>query len=68
MKLTDLRVAKGWSKAELARKSGIVASDIGKFESGRLRPYPGQLKKLSEALGVELGQDLNVADEGERRP
>jgi ribosome-binding protein aMBF1 (putative translation factor) len=36
--------------------------DIGKIERGILRPYPGQVRKLANALGVtaiELANELD---------
>ena len=51
-KLAAEREARGWSKAELARRTKMAASDVGKIESGRIRPYPSQLAKLAQALGI----------------
>ena len=52
--LKKLREERGWSKAELARRAGLNASTVGWIESGRFRPYDGQLLKLAAAL--ELGE------------
>ena len=49
-----LREARGWSRAKLARRADMAAGDEGKIESGRLRPYPSQLRKLARALGVPV--------------
>ena len=54
--LTELRKTKRWSQAELGRRSGIHPASISQIESGRLRPYPGQMRKLSEALSVPLSE------------
>lgn len=51
--LQKRRKALKLSQSRLAAISGVHASDISRFESGRLIPYPGQLKKLLEALGLE---------------
>lgn len=58
--LTHLRMDKGWSKAELARRSRMGAGDLGKIESGRVKPYDSQLKKIAKALGytVKNASDL----------
>jgi len=48
-----LREAKGWSKAELARRAGLNAVTVGQIELRRMAPYEGQLAKLAAALGVE---------------
>jgi transcriptional regulator with XRE-family HTH domain len=50
--ISSLRESRGWSRAELARRSGLNASTVGAIEAGRLVPYPGQLAKLADALGV----------------
>jgi transcriptional regulator with XRE-family HTH domain len=50
--LRTLRHARGWTRAELARRSGLNASTVGLIEAGRLVPYPSQLTKLAKALGV----------------
>ena len=56
--LTRLRVAKGWSKAELARRAHVHPSQVGLFESGRLVPYESQLVKLAAALAVDANVNL----------
>ena len=53
MRLTQERVRHGWSRAELARRSGLNPTTVGLIESGRFQPYPTQLAKLARALGVE---------------
>jgi transcriptional regulator with XRE-family HTH domain len=53
LRLTKERVSRGWSRGELARLARMTPADVGKIESGRLRPYPSQLTKLAGALGVE---------------
>jgi ribosome-binding protein aMBF1 (putative translation factor) len=50
--LTQLRTARGWSRAELARRAGMSAGDVGKIEAGWLVPYPSQRRKLAAALEV----------------
>ena len=51
--LRERREAKGWSRAELARRADMNASTVGSIENGRLRPYESQLRKLVEALELE---------------
>lgn len=62
--ITVLREAKGWTRSELARQSGLHRSQITLFESGRMIPYPSQLDKLATALEadtdiVDLLADIN---------
>lgn len=65
--LTHLRLDKRWSKAELARRSKMCASDLGQIENGRIKPYDSQLKKIAKALGHpvkhmhELMKEVEVA-------
>ena len=51
-RLTIEREKHGWSRAELGRRARIHPSEVGKFESGRLVPYPNQLKRIAEVLSV----------------
>ena len=62
MRLTQEREAVGWSRAELARQANMNAGTIGHIESGRLRPYPGQLSKIAAALGF-AGDPATLLDE-----
>jgi transcriptional regulator with XRE-family HTH domain len=52
LQLTRERRARGWSQAELARRAKLDQSTLSKIESGWLRPYPRQLRRLARALGV----------------
>ena len=52
LKITLRREGKGWTKARLARRAEMGPGDVSKIENGRLRPYPGQLRRLARALGV----------------
>lgn len=61
-KLTALRTARGWSKAELARRARMAEGDIGKIESGRLVPYDTQLRRLARALGVPVAEAASLLD------
>lgn len=47
-----LRLAKGWSKSELARQAGLNQVTVIEATNGR-RPYPSQLARIAEALGWE---------------
>lgn len=53
-RIAELREGLGWSKAELSRRAGMGASDVGKIENGRVVPYPSQLAKIRKAF-VEAG-------------
>ena len=63
--ITAEREKRGWTRAELARRARMSASDVGKIEAGRLIPYPAQLTKLARALRVSLAK--LQSPESERR-
>jgi transcriptional regulator with XRE-family HTH domain len=48
--LEDERRSRGWTRTELARRSRMHPSDVGKVERQMLRPYPRQLLRLARAL------------------
>ena len=53
-KLQDARLAKFWSRDELANESGIHRDHIGRLERGyEGESRPPTIRKLAEALGVE---------------
>jgi transcriptional regulator with XRE-family HTH domain len=51
-KLLEARVAAGLSQRELARRTGVPASTLAKWEGGFQRPYAGKLAALAAALGL----------------
>ena len=57
-RLIEARIRRGWSKAELARRSGLNATTIGQIEAGRFKPYPSQLRKLANVFGWSA-EELN---------
>ena len=48
----------GLTKAALAKKAGLPSTTVGWIESGRYKPYPVQLERLADALGVEQPETL----------
>ena len=46
--ITEKRERLGLSKSAFGRESGLHVSTISQIESGRLIPYPGQMKKIIE--------------------
>lgn len=66
LRLTLEREARGWSRAELSRRSQMSAGDVGKIESGRARAYDSQLRKLAEALGVPMERRAELLRECSR--
>jgi len=52
--LIQKRIKQGLSQRELAREIGTKQSAISRFESGTYNPTISFLRKISEALGVQL--------------
>jgi transcriptional regulator with XRE-family HTH domain len=52
LKLKLERLLRGMTLAELGEKTGVPYSDICRYETGRMKPYPSHLKRLSEYFGV----------------
>jgi transcriptional regulator with XRE-family HTH domain len=53
MRMTLMRKQRGWSQARLAREAGLCQSTLSQIESGRFKPYRGQLDKLAQALSYK---------------
>lgn len=54
IKLRKTREAKGLHQADLAEKAGLQPSAISHFESGRRAPSFDNLKRLADALSVNI--------------
>jgi transcriptional regulator with XRE-family HTH domain len=52
--LREFRRHKGWSQKDLADESGVGQDTISGIEKGRHEPRPSTLRKLADALGVEV--------------
>ncbi len=52
--LRELRRRKGLSQKDLAKKSGIGQDSISAIESGRHEARPSTLRKLADALDIEV--------------
>lgn len=53
-RLNELRLKRGLSQVELARKAGLPASSISHFESGSRRPSLENLGRLAVALNASM--------------
>ena len=53
--IAKLRLKKGWSQAELARRADTSQPYIARLEQGRVDPQISTVKKLAKALGLPLG-------------
>lgn len=52
LRLTQERVRRGWTKADLARRARIDQGLLSKIELGRVMPYDVELARLARALRV----------------
>ena len=52
IRIAILRISKGWSQAELARRIGVSTSAVGMYEQGRRDPSLGLLVRLAQELGA----------------
>ena len=62
------RLKRGWSQTELAFKSKVAISEISRIETGRLQPYPSQIKRLARALQVDAAVLLEDPPDTDRVP
>ena len=51
-RLTQERKRRGLSQAAVSRLTGIHPAVISQLEAGKVHPYAGWKRRLSEALGV----------------
>lgn len=62
IRLTEEREARGWSKAELARRARITDSNYCAIENGRREPFEPEKERLSEVLGVQAAKLFKEVD------
>jgi XRE family transcriptional regulator, regulator of sulfur utilization len=55
------RQRRGWSQTVLGARAGMATSEVSRIETGRLRPYPNQLRRLAKALDVPADELLKPA-------
>ncbi|WP_263356421.1 helix-turn-helix domain-containing protein [Acidicapsa ligni] len=58
--IAAMRLQKGWTQAELARRTGTTQSAIARLESGQTQPRMQTLRRVAEALGAKLVIQLEV--------
>ena len=73
MRVAILRISKGWSQAELARRIGVSASAVGMYEQGRREPSLDLLVRLAREFGVTtdyllMGEDPHPNPTEAQRP
>lgn len=58
-RIEALRRERGWTLSELSHRAKLHISTLSMIESGRLNPYPKQLRKIGRALGVTDAAELD---------
>ncbi len=61
----------GLTRARLGALANVHPSEIGKIESGRLKPYGCQIERIADALGVSpqgLLAEVDLQGIEKRRP
>lgn len=64
-KIHEARVARGWTQAELARRSGTTQQAIQRYESGEREPRVSAVINIADALGVTISYLLGVDPDAE---
>jgi transcriptional regulator with XRE-family HTH domain len=59
--LRRIRTMRGMNQVDLARASGVAQNTISEIELGKREARPGTLKKLADALGVEISDFFGEA-------
>ncbi|MHA2940423.1 cupin domain-containing protein [Vibrio sp. RC27] len=54
--LKSIRLEKGFSQRELAKRSGVTNVMISQVEKNQLNPSVGSLKKILDAMSMSMGQ------------
>ncbi len=62
-RLKEIRESKYLSQRMLAQRSGVSRPTIARLEGGEEEPRYTTMWKLAEALGVEPGELVGVADD-----
>lgn len=61
-KLKRIRTEKGLSYKELAKLSGVTATEISALELGERNPSPKTIRKLSDALDCDYSELYDSAN------
>ena len=56
--ISEARKARGWTRLQLAKKSGVAESEITAFEDERLHPDVKSAEKLEHALKIRLLKEI----------
>ncbi len=65
LRLVEERKRRGFSQLKMSRKARMAPSDVSRIESGRFRPYRGQLRRLARAIGWPVADAQRLLDVAE---
>lgn len=65
LRLTFERKRRGWSQAELSRRTGIHPSVISNLEGSKWHPWPKYKRLLSQVLHVKADMLFEVVPEND---
>ncbi len=63
MTLRQLRVARGWSRHDIADRLQVTYRTVGRWETGQHQPLPRQWQRLADLFGVGVGELVFGHDE-----
>ena len=67
-RLREHRRVRGWTQAELARRSGLSRAAVSAIETGRVVPSTAGALALSRCLGVSVERLFELGPEAEPAP
>jgi transcriptional regulator with XRE-family HTH domain len=53
-KVAALRIERGWTQVELAKRSGLDSQTIHRIEKGKIKGGPNSRAKLAKAFGIPI--------------
>lgn len=62
-RVRQLRIAFGWTQAELARRIGVTENAVTQYETGRAMPKPVNLQRVAEAFETSVEWLMTGGDE-----
>lgn len=60
--IRELRLARGWTQGELARRVGVNATSARRWEWGITLPSVPKFRRLAKTFGVRM-EDLSLVNE-----
>jgi putative transcriptional regulator len=55
-KIRDFRKEKGWRQVDLARRLGILQSEVSDIETGKRKPNIYLAKRIAKVLGKDVSE------------